>query len=190
DHRHVVEVLEARGTDEGAALREADDVLDLAAPEVRPDLVGYRSHPLAGEEDVAELRPVGELDRHHIPCADARRLEASGHAVDPLAQLGVRDPSTAIDEDHPVRLRLRLPGQDLVEGLGLPVAGPGPALGESRDEPGLERHRANTGSTSSVKRRSEWARERSPQAKHQMTSPPSVEKPAAPAACSPSSRSA
>ena len=59
DHRDIGKPPKRHRTHEGAAFREAEDVLDLTAAEVGADLVGDRSNALAGEEDVGELSQLG-----------------------------------------------------------------------------------------------------------------------------------
>src|SRR5439155_22606844 len=141
DHLHVVEALEARRTDEGAALREAQDVVHLAAAEVGPDLVRDRTQPLQGEEDVGELHPVRQLDRDDVSRADAERLESCRHAVDPRLELAVGDAASAIDDRDPIGMRRGPSGQDRVEGLGAPVPRCLIARDQLVGQPGLDLHR-------------------------------------------------
>src|SRR5262249_4093547 len=130
DHLHVVEALEARGADEGPALRESQDVVDLAAAKVGPDLVRDRAEPLEREEDVRELHPVRKLDRDDVARADPERREARGHTVDPRPELRVGDPAPAVDDRDAVWMGRGARGQDRVKGLGAPV----PGLLVARDE--------------------------------------------------------
>ena len=68
----------------------------------RADLVGDRSNALAGEEDVGELSPVGELDGDHIPGADTKVLERGRRALDPRAEIPIRHALAVINEGLPV----------------------------------------------------------------------------------------
>src|SRR5262249_22680977 len=94
----IIEALEARRADEGPALREPDDVLDLAAPEVRPDLVGHRPETLEREEHIRELHLVRKLDGHHVARSDAERAELCGHPIHAHLELGIGDTATAVHE--------------------------------------------------------------------------------------------
>ena len=140
DHLHVVEALEAGGADERPALGEAQDVLHLAAAEVRPDLVCHCTDPLAGEEDIRELHPVGDLDGHHVPRANAELLQSGGGAVHPLLQLTVRHAVAMVDDGLAVGMRPGPTRQELIEGLAPPVAGAGVALDQLRRQARLETH--------------------------------------------------
>ena len=105
DHPNVVEALERRRTDERAALGEFQDVLHLADAEVRTDLVRDAAETLEGKEDVRELGPVRQLDRHHVAGADTESREAGSDAIDAALELGVRHPSLAVDDRDAVGVR-------------------------------------------------------------------------------------
>ena len=140
DHLHVVEALEARRADEGAALREAQDVVDLAAPEVGSDLVRHRAQALQGEEHVCELGPVRELDRDHVAPPDVEGAEPGCDAVDASPELSVRDLAPAVDDRHAIGMGRGAAGEDRVERLGAPVSGLLVPLDELVAEPCLEAH--------------------------------------------------
>ena len=117
DHRDIVKTPKRHGAHEGTALREAQDVLDLAAAEVGADLVRHRPEALAGEEDVGELSPIGELDGDDIIGADTEFLERRRRTIDPGAELSIRDALSVIDDGLPVGMGCGPLVQDLVEGV-------------------------------------------------------------------------
>jgi hypothetical protein len=118
----------------------AQDVVDLAAPKIRPDLVRDRAQTLQGEEDIRELHPVRQLDRDDVSRADAERRESRRHPVDSRLELGIADAASTVDDRDPIGMRRGSGGQDRVERLGAPV----PRLLIARDEivrePGRELH--------------------------------------------------
>jgi hypothetical protein len=101
DHLHVVEASEARRADEGAALREAQDAVDLAASKIRPDLVRDRAQTLQGKEHVRELDPVRQLDRDDVSRSDAECRESRRDPVDSGLELGIGDAAPTVDDRDP-----------------------------------------------------------------------------------------
>ena len=70
-HRRIVKSPKDGGTDQGAATREAQNVIELAHPEVRVDLVGDRADQLEGEEGDRKGNAVRQLDGDDVAAVDA-----------------------------------------------------------------------------------------------------------------------
>ena len=70
-HADVVEALERGRADEGAAAREAQDVVELAHAEVGVDLVGDGADQLEREEDDRKGDAVRQLDGDDVAALDA-----------------------------------------------------------------------------------------------------------------------
>src|SRR5205823_5582101 len=117
-HLHVVEALEACRTDERAAFGEPDDVLELAAAEVGPDLVGDGADALAGEEHVRELDPVRQLDGNDVAGAEAQALQRGRGAVHARQQLAVGHAVAVVHERLAVGMRRSAAGEEVVKGFG------------------------------------------------------------------------
>ncbi len=142
-HGDVIETLELAGADEGAAPREAQDVVELAHPEVGIDLVGDRADQLEGEEGDRKGDAVGQLDGDDVALPDADSPEERGAAHDPVPELAIADPAGGVGKHLAFRMRRGALLQDREKSLVRPQARPPIALGELGLHHGLERHVAS-----------------------------------------------
>ncbi len=139
-HGHVVEAFELLRAHEGAAFREAQDVVELALAEIGVHLVGDGADQLQREEHDRKLDPVRQLDRHHVAALDADLAQELGALLDAHLQLAIGDAAFGIGE----RLALRMGARPLLQNSEERLVGPQApleiALRELRIHHGLKAH--------------------------------------------------
>ena len=123
-HGHVVEAPEGGGADERATAGEAQDVVELAHPEVGVDLVGDRSDQLEREEHNGKGDAVRELDGDDVAALDADLAQECRAALHLVLQRAVGDAALRIGEHLPVGMRLGPGTQNVEERLAGPNALP------------------------------------------------------------------
>ena len=116
-HGDVVEALELARADEGAAAREAQDVVELAHAEIRVDLVGDGADQLQRKEDDREVDPVRQLDGDDVAALDADAAQEGGAALDLVLQPAVGDAAPGVGENLAVGMRRGPRAQDFEERL-------------------------------------------------------------------------
>ena len=143
-HAGVVEALELPGEDKCTALREAQDVVELAHAEIRVHLVGDGADQLEREKDDREGDAVGQLDGDDVASPDADATQERGALFDPGLQLAIGDALLGVGEHLPIRVLAGTRLQDLEERL----VGPQPTLDVAARQLGLHDGLETHGTTS------------------------------------------
>ena len=102
--------------DDQPGRRQVERVGERRASQRGVDQGGHRAQPAQGEPGDHEVGAVGQEDGHQLAARDAQPGQARGQRVDAGVGLGEGQVAVVEAEEHPVGDRLRLGGEERVDG--------------------------------------------------------------------------